>query len=147
MRVLQARCTKESLLTVKQSKRWSRRMVYILVANRTFKYRSGRRSRIIYIGTTGKGANRPATSAVAKASAAFKEIHGVKEIKTHIVTCKGRPSVRTWEQLESALLATFRELHFDLPKYNRKQGSNSDTEEIRLFRVKALKKLISVFAD
>jgi len=34
-------------------------MVYILAANVSFKYDSGARSHIIYIGTTGKGGRRP----------------------------------------------------------------------------------------
>jgi hypothetical protein len=111
MRVLQANVTKESLLTVRRSSRWKKRMVYLLVADKHFRYNSGRRSRIIYIGTTAKGASRPASSAVSKASDAFKELTGVRQIDTHIVTCRGRKRIRTWEHLESALLATFRDLH------------------------------------
>src|SRR5882724_1715045 len=103
MRSLNVRCTKNSLLTVQRSSRWKKRMVYILVANKSYKYDSGERSHIIYIGTTGKGAHRPATSAVDKASEAFKDLRGVKEIKVHIATCRGRRAMRTWEHLESAL--------------------------------------------
>ena len=53
-------------------------MVYILAANVSFKYKSGERSHIVYIGTTGKGGRRPATSASEKASEAFYELRGVK---------------------------------------------------------------------
>lgn len=121
-------------------------MVYILVANKPFKYKSGRRSHVIYIGTTGRGGNRPATSAIDKASEAFGDLRGVKEIRVHIATCKGRSAVRTWEHLESALLAMFRDLHYELPKYNRRKGSVTNTDDISLFSVKALKKLILHFA-
>jgi hypothetical protein len=121
-------------------------MVYILVANKPFKYRSGRKSHIIYIGTTGKGGNRPATSAIEKASEAFSELRGVKEIKVHIATSKRRRAVRTWEHLESALLAMFRDLHYELPKYNKRKGSIAHVEDISLFSVRALKKLILQFA-
>jgi hypothetical protein len=120
-------------------------MVYLLVANKPFKYDSGRRSHIIYIGTTGKGANRPATSAVGKASEAFRELRGVREIKVHIATCRGRKRMKTWEHLESALLATFRELHWELPRYNKRKGSIANTDDISLFSLKALKKIISQF--
>ena len=147
MRALTIRVTKDSLLTVRRSNRWKERMVYILVANKSFKYFSGRRSRIIYIGTTGKGGNRPATSAIEKASEAFSELRGVKEIKVHIATSKGRKAVRTWEHLESALLATFIALHFELPKYNKRKGSIANTEDISLFRNKALRKVIIQFAE
>jgi hypothetical protein len=53
--------------------------------------------------------------------------------------------VRTWEHLESALLATFRDLHYELPMYNKKKGSVANTEDIRLFNLKALKKLVLQF--
>src|SRR5437667_5752439 len=114
MRSLRVKC-KGPLLTVQRSGQWSKRMVYILLANKSYKYPSGRRSRIIYIGTTGKGARRPATSAVDKASEAFSNLHGVKKIDVFIATCGSRNRVRTWEHLESSLLATFRSLHFELP--------------------------------
>lgn len=120
-------------------------MVYILVANKAYKYPNGRRSRIVYIGTTGKGARRPATSAVDKASEAFSELHGIKRIELHIATCPGRKRLRTWEHLESALLATFKSLYFKLPPYNKKQGSVLYPEDIRLFRQKALQTLILQF--
>lgn len=122
-------------------------MVYILSANKSYKYPSGRRSRIIYIGTTGKGARRPATSAVDKASEAFGKLHGVKKIDAHIATCGSRKRVRTWEHLESALLATFRSLYFQLPRYNKKKGSLRFVEDVTLFKQKALQKMILQFAD
>jgi hypothetical protein len=50
MRSLNVRCTKESVLTVQRSRRWKRRMVYLLVANKSYRYKSGRRSHVIYIG-------------------------------------------------------------------------------------------------
>jgi hypothetical protein len=81
-------------------------MVYILTAKKPQKYKNGR-SRIIYIGTTGKGTQRPATSAVDKASEAFGELRGVREIEVYIVTSGTRQAVRTWEHLESSLLAIF----------------------------------------
>lgn len=122
-------------------------MVYILVANKSYKYPSGRRSRIIYIGTTGKGARRPAISAVNKASEAFGDLYGVKTIEVHIATCRGRKSMKTWEHLESALLVTFRTLHFKLPTYNKKKGSFRYIEDVQLFRHKALQKIILQFAE
>lgn len=147
MRALTIRVTKDSLLTIRRSNRWKKRMVYILVANKSFKYASGKRSYIIYIGTTGKGGRRPATSAIEKASEAFSELRGVKEIKVHIATSKGRKAVRTWEHLESALLATFREVYWELPQYNKRKGSITNTDDISLFRNRALRKLLLQFAD
>ncbi len=147
MRSLKIKCSKSPLLTVERSKQWDRRMVYILVSNKPYKYPSGRRSRIIYIGTTGEGGRRPAASAMEKATEAFSELHGVKKIEVHIATCRGRRRIKTWEHLESALLATFRALHFKLPTYNKKKGSVIFVEDITLFRQQALHKLILQFAD
>ena len=142
MRSLTISCSKNSLLTVRRSSRWHKKLVYILLANRSYKYPSDKRSRIIYIGTTGKGAGRPAASAVHKATEAFAQLHGVKEIEVHIATCRGRKSTRTWEHLESALLATFRDIHWALPKYNKKKGAK---HKKLLFRDKALRKFILQF--
>jgi len=147
MRALKVKVSKTSLLTVQRSSQWDRRMVYILVANKTYKYPSGRRSRIIYIGTTGKGAGRPATSAVEKASDAFGELRGVKKIEVHLATCRGRKRMKTWLHLESALLATFTGLHFKLPIYNKRKGSVDYMEDIRFFRQKPLQKLVLQFEE
>ena len=119
-------------------------MVYFLVANKSYKYKSGKKSHVIYIGTTGKGIQRPATSAVDKASEAFSELRGVKEIKVHIAGCQARKAMRTWEYLESALLAVFRDTHYELPKYNKQKGNEKD---IRVFRRSALQKVIDQFGE
>jgi hypothetical protein len=115
-------------------------MVYILAANKSFKYKNGR-SRILYIGTTKKGGNRPAASAVNKASEAFYKLRGVKTIDVHIVTCAPRKAVQTWKQLESALLNTFRNRYFQLPKYNKVRP----TLRQGLFNTKALERIIDQF--
>ena len=115
-------------------------MVYILAANKYFKYRNGR-SRIVYIGTTKKGAGRPAASAVNKASQAFGKLHGVKTIEVHIATCRPRRAMQTWKYLESALLDTFRNKYFQLPKYNKARPKPKEG----LFRYIALAKIINQF--
>ena len=147
MRALQIRVTDNPLLSIIRSRRWTKRMVYILTANVPFKYKSGQRSRIIYIGTTGKGGKRPATSASDKASEAFYDLRGVKKIDVFIATCKGRKRIKTWEHLESALLAVFRQMHFELPKYNKRKGAIANPQDITLFKEKALRKLIVKFAE
>lgn len=140
MRALQIKCSKKPLLTVVRSKHWTRKMVYVLLANKAYKYKNGK-SRIIYIGTTAQGAGRPATSAVDKASEAFADLHGVKTIEVHIVTCGRRKATRSWEELESALLHTFRNLYFELPKYNKQRGGPS-----KFFKRTALEKSIERLA-
>ena len=146
MPTLRVKCSKDALLTVKRSKQWSRtkRMVYILTAKKPLKYPNGR-SRIIYIGTTGKGTRRPATSAVDKASEAFGELRGVKEIEAFIVTSGRRKAVRTWEHLESSLLAIFIGRYLQLPKYNKKRGSIRYADDITLFKRKTLEQILLRF--
>jgi hypothetical protein len=115
-------------------------MVYILAANKYFKYRNGR-SRIIYIGTTKTGAGRPAASAVNKASQAFGTLHGVKAIEAHIATCRPRKHLKTWKHLEAALLDTFRNRYYQLPKYNKV----TPKPKAGLFVTNALAKIIGRF--
>jgi hypothetical protein len=141
MAALKIKCSKKPLLTVTRSKHWTRKMVYLLLANKAYKYKNGR-SRIVYIGTTAQGAGRPATSAVDKASEAFANLHGVKTIEVHIVTCSRRKATQSWKELESALLYTFRNLYFELPTYNKQRGRES-----KFFKRSALEKSILQFAS
>ncbi len=140
MRPLKVNSSGSPLLTITRSSRWSRKMVYILAANKHQKYANGR-SRVIYIGTTKKGASRPAASAVSKASQAFGRLHGVKTIEVYVATCRPRKAMKTWEYLESALLDTFRMRYFELPKYNRNRPKVKDG----LFAAKRLSRIIDAF--
>src|ERR1700728_1724568 len=114
MRKLKIQPSRTALLTLSRSPRWTDRMVYILTANKHQRYsdknlKTVGRSRIIYIGTTKKGAGRPAASAVNKASEAFYHLHGVRTIEVHIVTCAAHRKKQAWKKLEAALLDTFRQ--------------------------------------
>ncbi len=145
MRKLKVKCSPVSLLTITRSRQWRRRMVYILVANKSYKYRSGRRSHIIYIGTTGGGGERPATSAINKASLAFKKLHGVKRIGVFIATSRGRKAMKTWLHLESGLLQAFRDLYYELPPYNKKKARAFVKDKV--FRQRRLEKIILQLED
>jgi hypothetical protein len=140
MQRLKIKISKMSLLTVTRSPQWNDKMVYILAANKYIEYQNGR-SRIIYIGTTKKGAGRPAASAVNKASQVFGKLHGVKTIEVHIATCRPRKAMQTWKYLESALLDTFRNRHFELPRYNKVRPKPKGG----LFRYSALVKIVGQF--
>jgi|SRR5438876_2359149 len=140
MRKLKIRSSKTSLLTLTRSRQWTDRRVYILAANKYLKYQNGR-SRIIYIGTTKKGADRPAASAVNKASAAFYKLHGVKTIEVHIATCSPRRNLATWKRLESSLIDAFRKRYFEPPKYNKVRPKAHE----ELFGSKPQEKLVARF--
>ena len=109
-------------MTVTRRSLWSKKMVYVILADKRIEYPHGR-SRVIYIGTTKRGSRRPATNAADKAMKAFNELRGVKNIHVRILTCQARQSVKTWEELESALLVTFKYLYGRLPQFNYKRGS------------------------
>jgi len=115
-------------------------MVYILAANKYLSYRNGR-SKILYVGTTKKGAGRPAASAVNKASEVFYKLHGVKTIDVHVVTCAKRKNVQTWKELESALLDAFRKRYFELPRYNKVRPKPTEG----LFGSNPMQKLVARF--
>jgi hypothetical protein len=115
--------SKKPSLTLLRSRQWDKKkMAYILVANKSYKTASGLRSRVIYIGTTAKGAGRPAASAVNKASQIFysSKSRGVRTIDVFIVTCQGRRATPTWKRLEAALIHTFWNIYHQIPKYNKR---------------------------
>ena len=93
-----------------------KRLVYILVAERTLKYPWGR-SRIAYIGTTKKGMARIAQSVAARAEDVLG-LYGVRRFHVRILTCAPRPNVKTWVKLERALLLVFRQKYGALPQCN-----------------------------
>jgi hypothetical protein len=122
-------------------------MTYILVANKKFKYPSGERTHVLYIGTTRKGARRPAASAVEKAMAMFGSVRGVKQIGIYLLNSESRRNVKTWQKLESALLAIFRQRYFRLPQENKKRGEYGNEEDIRYFKRENLLKILRVFEE
>jgi hypothetical protein len=112
------------------------RLVYIGCANKKIKY-SLDRSRIAYIGTTKKGAQRVAASAVWKGADVLFE-HGINYLEFHIVTCTKRQNVETWKKLETALIIRFRELFGDPPRGNDKGKKKKWTDEQQYFTQSAL---------
>jgi hypothetical protein len=139
MRKLRMKCSKKPSLTLVRGRQWEKKkMAYILLADKPYKTISGSKSRVIYIGTTAKGAGRPAASAVNKASQIFYKDRGVKTIDVFIVTCSGRQNRQTWKLLEAALIHTFWNIHHQIPKNNKKKPVQVDG----VFGPRALEKII-----
>ncbi len=92
------------------------KLVYVGRANRRYRYPWGR-SRIVYIGTTKRGARRVASSAAKKGEDLLFE-HGISEVEFSVVTCAKLQSVATWKKLERALLIKFREKYGAVPRGN-----------------------------
>ena len=93
-----------------------KKLVYVGRANKRYRYPWGR-SRIVYIGTTEKGARRVASSAAKKGEDLLFE-HGIKAVEFSVVTCGKLQSVATWKKLERALLIKFREKYGAVPRGN-----------------------------
>jgi hypothetical protein len=122
----------------------SRRLVYMLVADKKMQYKKGR-SRIAYIGTTKNGIDRVAQSVAARADEIFNQ-RGVTEFDVRIVTCGRRQHVKAWHKLERALLLTFREIYEQIPLCNGHGEGLTDAGEFDLFSKKRLRDVIEDLA-
>lgn len=77
-------------------------LVYVMRANEKVQYTQGR-SRIVYIGRTGQGMSRIATSAVQRADRILG-MRGITEFTVVTLTCPRVRGVESWKKLERALL-------------------------------------------
>jgi hypothetical protein len=119
----------------------NQRLVYVLVADRTFAYPHGR-SAVAYIGTTKKGIERVASSAAQRAEDILSRF-GVKKVTARIVTCSPRRRVKTWKKLERAMLLSFRAEYGKVPVCNSHGKRMRETDEYEYFAREAVRKLIS----
>lgn len=118
------------------------KLVYIARANKQIRYPSRDRSRIVYIGTTRKGARRIASSAASKGEQLLYD-YGIKHLEFNIVTCTRRPGVETWKKLEKALIIRFRE-RFGIPPKANKAGKFWHAEKDKKKRYFSQEKLDQV---
>ncbi len=123
----------------------NQKLVYVLIANKKFRYPHGRRSTIAYIGTTKKGVARVAGSAAERAQEILS-LHGVKKVTARIITCSPRRKVKTWIKLERALLLEFRSAYGGVPKCNSHGKNIMETDEFSYFSRDAMRKLIQKLA-
>jgi len=93
-------------------------LVYILCARRKLRYNRGR-SRIVYIGKTGRGLNR-ITESVAERAPKILALHGVASFAAHVLTATQQTGVKSALKLERALLIAFRDRFGSVPKCNSK---------------------------
>src|SRR4051812_29720185 len=98
------------------------RCVYILVTNKHVKYPNGK-SRVVYIGTTKRGARRVASSVAYRAEEAL-ERRGSHTVDAHLLTYTGRTGKHNlWRHLERAALVMFQLEYGSIPILN-KMGKN-----------------------
>lgn len=146
MRRLQINLNEDPVLMIHRRALRKRKLVYVLAAKNSVKYRAGR-SRIVYIGTTKKGVKRIAESA-AKRATKVMSTRGLKELNAYVVSCGGRTGVPTWRKLEDALLAEFRAEYEALPKGNSQGKKKRWTDDLdQMFKQKAIRKVLGHFDE
>ena len=141
---LTIKTTKHPAVTIKRNAIVTDRLVYIAVANKKFHYPNGD-SQIVYIGTTKAGAIRIAGSAACRAQELL-DLHGVSELKFHVVTCVPRQAVRTWAKLETSLILAFKQLYGTPPKCNTKGKKQRWSDELDYFTRKRLDGVIQQYS-
>ncbi|MGH7217192.1 MAG: hypothetical protein ACREIG_08155 [Nitrospiraceae bacterium] len=117
-----------------------KKLVYVARANKKFRYPWGR-SRIVYFGTTKKGARRIAWSAAGKGADVLFN-HGVKHLELIVVVCGKTQGIETWKKLERALIIRFREKLGAPPKANATGRNMRWRDERNYFSDKKLDKII-----
>jgi hypothetical protein len=120
------------------------KLVYIACANKGVRYPWGK-SKIVYIGTTKKGANRIASSAAWRGEVLLYD-YGISHLKIHVVTCGRVQGAETWKKLERALLIRFREIFGNVPRANKVGKHLKWRDEKRYFAQEKLDRVIDCFS-
>ena len=139
-RRLHMQLARDEAMRVNQASIRRDRLCYVIVADRRLKYTSGR-SAIAYIGTTKRGLGRVAGSAAQRAPEVFK-LRAVRSFTVRIVSCQGRPNVRTWAKLERAMLLIFKDLYGEIPHCNSHGKGMRERDEFDYFQERRLRRLV-----
>ena len=146
MRRLQVHLNKKQVMIVHRRILKKEKVVYLLTAAKPLRYTGGR-SRIVYIGTTKRGAGRIAGSAAKHAEEIMSE-RGLKEVIVFVASCASRPGLPTWEWLEDALLALFRAEYEELPMCNDQGKKLKWNRKLdRMFKRKAIEQVLKHFDE
>jgi hypothetical protein len=143
-RKLPVKTSTQPAFTVARAALKSSKLVYIATANKPLRYPDGR-SAIAYVGTTKVGAGRIATSAAFRAQNLLT-LHGVKELRFYVVTCKGRQRLQTWKQQENDLLLAFKGQYGRLPLAN-KRGGRRGGNAFKWFNRSRLEKVLDSYKE
>lgn len=66
---------------------------------------------------------RSAYSLAGIAEKVFGTLHGVKELRVHLVRCRAKKHINTYQQLESSLIRAFEDMYGYLPYFNGNHGA------------------------
>jgi len=143
-RRLNITCSKDPVMTVMRRAVKSRRLVYLICTPKPQSYANGN-SRVVYIGTTGVGVRRVASS-MAHKSIDFLSHWGVRWLEVYTVTCPPRPGIQSWRRLERDLLITFNLVHGRVPLGNT-SGKNLTPDRLSgLFQYRRLLKVLKAYS-
>ncbi len=141
----------DPVLSVAVSATRVERLVYILVANRPLRY--GRDfSRIVYVGTTGRGVRRIASSASSRIARAVEEVRGLRRLDAYVVWARSRRGPQTkrgmnfWQVLERAILLRFKEKFGRVPILNGTGHNMRERHEFHVFRRSMVDRIINRFS-
>jgi len=132
-------------VTITRTATKSSELVYLAVANKKIRYASGN-SRIVYIGTTKKGAQRIAASAAAKAGQMLG-LFGVQHLEFYVITSTAMANVKTWHKLERGLLLAFKAKFGQPPRCNIVGKKMRWTDELTYFTRARLDGLIDQYSS
>jgi len=105
----------DSWKRLNQSKK---KVVYFIRGDKPVKYRRGKRSRILYIGSTERNAKRPFESLRDRAEKLFEE-RGIRSLDVVYIEARGRKRLEKLEEmLEDACLYQFRNYYGLVPTGN-----------------------------
>jgi predicted GIY-YIG superfamily endonuclease len=141
---LQIKGGKTAVLLIRREAILSEKLIYLAISNKAHQYPHGTSSRIVYIGTTKKGATRVAASAAGKAGDFLKQ-HGMRELTFYTLTCNARQNVKTWLKMERAFLLAFRSIYGAVPMFNKQGSRIAEKDEFKLFSRDAVEKKIKEF--
>jgi len=119
MKHLRIRLEPDPVMEVHRRSLKATKLVYFLVAPKPVRQTRGR-SRILYIGTTGTGVKRMASSAAYRAEEIFAT-RGVRRLHVFAITCTGKRGLKArWRSMEQAFLAQFCNRYGSLPACNER---------------------------
>ncbi len=127
VRSITVRETRRPAMTITRAALRAEMVVYLICSVCPQKYDMGR-SRILYIGTTSRGAKRYSTSLSHKAIECL-EAWGVRELNIHTLAPGGDREDKLWLTLESDLLRAFKARYGTVPLKNT-SGKNYRVAEL-----------------
>ncbi len=142
---LTIKTNRKPAVTITRTAVKTNQLVYLAIANKSLKYAHGR-SRIVYVGTTKRGASRIAASAASKANEMLSG-YGISSLEFYVVSCQSRQGVKTWHKLERGLILTFREMFGDIPHCNTQGSRFVWRDEDRYFTRKRLRSIVEMYSS